>query len=69
MKRIILSSAMLATALIAKSDTFIESNNIVSDGYMAVIQDVPLVRLVNGGTVITPEFDETCPEELKAPFS
>lgn len=37
MKRIILSSAMLATALIAKSDTFIESNNIVSDGYMAVI--------------------------------
>lgn len=45
-----------------------ESYNIVSDNYSNKIENVKVVRNINGGTVIIPEFDETCPEELKAPF-
>lgn len=61
--------ALLATAFISKADNYIESFNVISDGYSDDIQDAQIIRPINGGTVIIPLFDESCPEDLKAPFS
>lgn len=61
--------ALFATAFISKADSYTESFNIISDGYSDDIQDAQIIRPINGGTVIIPLFDESCPEDLKAPFS
>lgn len=50
------------------AQTYSESYNIVSDAYNNKIENVKVIRNINGGTVIIPLFDESCPEELKAPF-
>lgn len=50
-------------------DVVNETYNIVVDGYELDIQDVPIVRPINSGTVIIPDFDSSCPEECKLPFS
>lgn len=62
---------LLATAFIAKSSDKIVSYGVISDRLASTpeIQDVPVIRPINGGTVIIPIFDESCPEEMKAPFS
>ncbi len=60
----------LALAVVgAMAEDYIESFNVIADGYTDDIQDVQVIRQINGGTVIIPIFDESCPEELKAPFS
>lgn len=61
--------ALFATVFISKADNYIESYNVISDGYSNEIQDAQIIRPINGGTVIIPIFDESCPEDLKAPFS
>ncbi len=61
--------ALLATVFITHADNYIESFNVISDNYANEIQDVPVIRPINGGTVITPIFDESCPEKIKSPFS
>ena len=69
MKRILIIILAFATAIIAKSDNYVESFNLISDSYINDVQDAQIIRKINGGTVITPIFDENCPEEFKAPFS
>ncbi len=69
MNKIITSMALLATAFIANADDYIESYNAISDDYVNEIHDVQIIRPINGGTVITPIFDESCPEQMKTPFS
>lgn len=69
MNRIFTLIALLATSFIAKSDNYIESFNVLSDDYSNDIQDAQIIRPINGGTVISPIFDDSCPEYLKAPFS
>lgn len=69
MKGFIIFLVTLTTVFIAKSDNFIESFNEISDNYVNDIHDAQIIRSINGGTVITPIFDESCPEQIKAPFS
>lgn len=61
--------SMLMSVLIASADDYMESFNVMSDNYQEKIQDVQIIRPINGGTVLIPIFDDSCPEELKAPFS
>lgn len=68
MKRAIILFAYIASHLYSMSQTTIESFDILSAEYMETATDYAKIRDINGGTVIIPEFDETCPEQLKAPF-
>ena len=52
----------------AKASDYIESFNITSDSCSNYVQDAQIIRPINGGTVIIPVFDESCPEEMKRPF-
>lgn len=69
MKKIFTFFVLLATIFIAKADNYIESFNVISDNYVNEIQDAQIIRPINGGTVIIPIFDNSCPEEIKSPFS
>lgn len=46
-----------------------ECYNIVSESYNNRISDIEIVREINGGTIVIPIFDNTCPEDLKNAFS
>lgn len=50
------------------AQSYMESYNVVSSEVIEKKEDIRIIRNINGGTVILPEFDETCPEDLKAPF-
>jgi len=69
MNRILLFLSFFVATITAKSEDYIESFNIISDNYINDVQDAQVIRHINGGTVITPLFDASCPEEMKAPFS
>ncbi len=69
MKKILALLVLLITVVTAKSDSYVESYNVISDRYINLIQETPIIRQINGGTVIIPVFDESCPEEMKSPFS
>lgn len=69
MKRISAFMILLMSLLMVAAEDYIESYNVVSDNYNFKVQDVQIIRPINGGTVITPIFDDSCPEEIKAPFS
>ena len=69
MNRIPIILLFLVTTIIVKSENDIESFNVISENYINDVQDVKIIRPINGGTVIIPSFDESCPEEMKAPFS
>lgn len=70
MKKFILSLILLPSLVVTtRAEDYIESLNIVSDNYSNSIEDVQVIRYINGGTVIIPEFDETCPQEMKVPFT
>jgi len=60
---------IICSAILARANDYVESFNVISDQYEGSVHDVQVVRPINGGTVIIPEFDETCPEEMKAPFA
>lgn len=68
MRHAILSALLLSfyASLTAEN---IESYNTISNDYADEIQDVPIIRKINGGTVITPILDATCPKEMSAPFA
>ena len=68
MNRIISLLTSMMCAIVALAQSYTESYNIVSDSYSNKIEDIKVIRNINGGAVIIPIFDETCPEELKAPF-
>lgn len=69
MKRAVILSALSIVGLSVNADDFNESYNVISDNYVDEIRDVEIIRPLNGGTVITPEFDRSCPEEMRAAFS
>ncbi len=70
MKKFILSLILLPSLVVTtRAEDYIESLNIVSDNYSNSIEDVQVIRYINGGTVIIPEFDETCPQKMKVPFT
>ena len=69
MNRLSILLSLLFAFVGSKADEYVESFNIISDSYVDNIQDARIIRNINGGTVIIPDFDETCPEEIKAPFS
>ena len=69
MNRIITLIVLLMSIFLATANDYVESFNVISNKYSDKIQDIKIIRPINGGTVIIPEFDESCPEELKAPFA
>lgn len=69
MKRIITTVALLFTIIHVRSADNIETFNVISDSYVNEVKDAKLIREINGGSVIIPEFDESCPEEMKTPFA
>lgn len=60
---------ILCSYIIANAQEAIESYSTISDDVVEIVNDVKVIRQINSGTVITPEFDATCPEELKGPFA
>lgn len=69
MKQLVIILALLACHLPTLGQTSIECYDVVSDEYLGVSTDYATVRKINGGTVIIPDFDSSCPEQMKAPFS
>lgn len=68
MKHTIVLTFFLLSIIHAYAETFIESFNDVSESCIYAVHDIDTIRTINGGTVIVPEFDSSCPEEMKGPF-
>lgn len=64
MKRLVTLLCVIVTFSHARGDDYVENYNMISDNYVDSIQDVQIVRAINGGTIITPSFDSSCPEEM-----
>ena len=73
MNRLFMAFVALMVTFILKADdyadSYIESFNEIADDYADDIQDIQVIRNINGGTVIIPVFDKSCPEMIKAPFT
>lgn len=69
MKQVLFFLSFLSCITLLNADDYEEFYNVVSDDFLIDIQDTPIERAINSGTIIIPEFDDTCPEEMKAPFS
>lgn len=52
-----------------KGENDVESLNSISIDNANQVCNFKAVRKINGGSVILPEFDSSCPEEIKGPFS
>lgn len=68
-RRIFFLSLILMQYCVLKADNYTEAFNIISDDYSDSVCDIQIIRPINGGTIITPVFDSSCPEEFKSPFS
>lgn len=62
---------LLMTIITSTSQTVsnLESFNYVSDEYWGQVKNINVIRTIGGGTVIIPEFDNSCPDYIKGPFS
>lgn len=69
MKRIVVFLSLLVLIVTVKAENYLESFSTISDDYVDDVQDVQIIRPLNGGTIIIPEFNNSCPEEMKAPFT
>lgn len=69
MNRIIVLAMSFFAIVTAKAESQLESFNVISDGYRNEIQEPHVVRQINGGSVIIPVFDASCPNDIKAPFA
>lgn len=69
MVRLITLILLMLFCVCVKAQNNIESFNIISDENVESINDVQIIRPINGGTVIIPSFENTCTEEMKAPFA
>lgn len=69
MVRLIILILSTLFCVCVKAQNNIESFNIISDENVESIKDVQIIRPINGGTVIVPSFENTCPEEMKSPFA
>lgn len=70
MKRLPISFfTIFLSILTALANDYIETYDEVSDRYINSVHNAEVIRRINGGTVIIPEFDSSCPTEIKGPFS
>ena len=67
MKKILISA--IISTLFCTPHAAEYQGNVLSTMYSNEVNDVPAIRNLNGGTVIIPIFDETCPEVMKSAFS
>lgn len=58
---------MIASA--SETASSFESYHYASDKYWGEVKDINVVREIGGGTVIIPEFDSSCLEYIKGPFT
>lgn len=68
MNRLILILTLCLSAMTAFAQEYLSSSDRLSNAYRDEVQDIPVIRSINGGTIIIPIFDESCPESIKAPF-
>lgn len=68
MNRLILILTLCLSALTAFAQDYISTSDYLSNAYRDEVQDIPVIRSINGGTIIIPIFDENCAESIKAPF-
>lgn len=68
MNRLILILTLCLSAMTAFAQEYLSSSDRLSNDYRNEVQDIPIIRSINGGTIIIPVFDESCPESIKAPF-
>lgn len=59
----------MVAAFASETASSFESYHYVSDKYWGEVKDINVVREIGGGTVIIPEFDSSCPEYIKGPFT
>lgn len=64
MIRLSILVSILMGFLMVSADDYIESFNIISDNYDDNVQDVQVIRPINGGTVVIRPY----PPELEAPL-
>lgn len=71
MKRLLLMLSIIFSALVMQAQGYIETFSLLSDNPVEedTVVGVSPVRVINSGSIIQPIFDETCPEEMKGPFS
>lgn len=72
MKRIlafIIGISLIVIASASETASSYESYHYASDKYWGEVKDINVVREIGGGTVIIPEFDSSCPEYIKSPFT
>lgn len=70
MKKLLLLTAFALSIGIAPQAANIETYSITleNEDLTNAVLEIPQERPINGGTIIIPEFDESCPEEMKEPF-
>lgn len=68
-KQLTIFFAIFLSLFTVSANDYIETYDEVSDRYMNSIHNAEVIRKINGGSVIIPEFDASCPIELKGPFS
>lgn len=56
-------------AYASETTSSLESFNYASTKYWGEIKDINVIREIGGGTVVIPEFDSSCPDYIKSPFS
>lgn len=59
----------LMAAYASETTSSLESFNYASTKYWGEIKDINVIREIGGGTVVIPEFDSSCPDYIKSPFS
>lgn len=68
MKKILVILALLSALCLSAETREMEFYNEVSEESNPTVCDIPVVRSINGGTVIKVDFASSCPEQIKAPF-
>ncbi len=65
----LISIFSLIAAYASETPSGLECYNYVSNKYWGEIKDLAVIREIGGGTVVIPEFDNSCPDYIKSPFS
>lgn len=69
MRQLLCVLLILTCGISIGAKDYTEAFNSLSTGNGEIFMDVEKVRVINGGTVIIPTFDSSCPEYIKAPFA
>lgn len=69
MKHVITFVILTVSVFLVFAEEYTETFNVLSDDFEESVQDTQIIRNINGGTVIIPIFDDSCPKQLIPSFS